>query len=40
MRLIEEEDKDLPSNEEVEKVKANEKLAELEINTLRIDKIK
>ena len=35
-RFVEEEEKDLPSNEEVEKVKSNEKLYELEMNTLRI----
>lgn len=38
--LIDDEDKELPSNEEVDKVKSNEKLMELEINTLRIEKIK
>jgi hypothetical protein len=38
--LVEEEDKELPSNEEVDKVKANEKLYELELNTLRIEKIR
>lgn len=38
--LIDEEDKELPSSEEVEKHKNNDKLAELEMNTLRIDKLK
>ena len=38
--MVEEEDKDLPSNEEVDKVKSNEKLYELELNTLRVEKIR
>ena len=37
---VDEEDKELPGSEEVEKVKHSDKLIELEINTLRIDKLK
>lgn len=38
--MIEEEEKEIPSHEEVEKVKDNEKLLELESNTVRLEKTK
>lgn len=39
-KLLEEEDRELPAHEEVEKVKDNEQLTELEMDTQRIEKLK